>query len=216
VRRGTGDFARWYGVDWQELTTRRGSLLDRRVADEAEDAEYVVSALVLSEAFGRVKALHVRGRGAGTIASALVAEHPELRATILAAPSELHALSQLHQAHERVANEPTGPLSAPTEPADAVLFAGATLTLPDADAVFALRAHAEQLTPGGRVLVFERVLDPARADEHDYEQDLIEFALTGGGVRSDQEMRRIFSDAGLHVAHRSTVGWGYTLYELLP
>ena len=89
---------------------------------------------------------------------------------------------------------------------------GALSSLPDADAAHALREAAASVQPGGRVLVFGEVLDPVLADEHEYEDDLIEFALTGGGARTHDEHLALFAAAGLGEPARSTIGWGNTLY----
>ncbi|MFT4052068.1 MAG: siderophore-interacting protein, partial [Microbacterium sp.] len=75
---------------------------------------------------------------------------------------------------------------------------------------------AASVNPDGSVLVFGRILEAELADEHDYEGDLIEFALTGGGARDHDEHEALFAAAGLAPAERTTIGWGLTLYTLAP
>jgi threonine dehydrogenase-like Zn-dependent dehydrogenase len=101
-----------------------------------------------------------------------------------------------------------------TEQMDGVVFAGGLDTLADVDAVHALREASASVRPGGRVLVFGELLDVELADEHDYERDLIDFALTGGGSRTHDEHLALFAAAGLPEPERMTVGWGHTLYAL--
>lgn len=216
VRHGSGDHPRWFGGSWRDRAIAPGSLLDDRIEHEAEDAVYVAGALAEAEVFAGPGELAIVGEGSTTIASALVDAHAGLCASILAAPSEIEALQRLHGPHDRVRYEAVGPLSGPPRPVGAVLIAGALGRLADADAVHLLRQAALGLEPGGSVLVFSEVLDPELADEHDYEHDLVEFALTGGGARNDDEHRRLFGAASLSVSGRSTIGWGYTLYELSP
>jgi NADPH-dependent ferric siderophore reductase len=214
VRDGAGDHVRWFGQEWLDRSLAPGVLLDERIEHEAEDAVYVAGALAEASAFSDRADVAIIGEGAASLAASLASAHSAQRITILAAPSEIEAMQRLHGDHDRVRYEPAGPLSGPEQPVDAVLLSGALARLADADAVHLLRRAALGLAQGGSVLVFSEVLDPALADEHDYEHDLIGFALTGGGARDDEEHRRLFEAASLSIIARSTIGWGYTLYEL--
>lgn len=199
---------------WSQRVADPAGLLHARIEHEADEALYSASALVLAPVFSGLETITIAGSGSAALAGALVQQHAGLHATILAAPSEIDAMQQLHGPIERV-EYVAGSLLAPLDrPSDAVLLAGALEALPDADAVHALRQAAASTRDGGRVLVFAEVLDPALADEHDYEHDLIEHALTGGGSRDDDEHRTLFAAASLDLGERSTIGWGSTLYEL--
>lgn len=199
---------------WAQGVADPGGLLRARIEHEAEEALYSASALVLAPVFSRLATITVAGSGCAALAEALVQQHAGLRVTILAVPSEIEAMQQLHGPVERV-EYVAGSLLAPVDRrSDAVLLAGALESLPDADAAHALRQAAAGTHESGRVLVFAEVLDPALADEHDYEHDLIEHALTGGGSRDDDEHRALFAAAALDLSERSTIGWGSTLYEL--
>lgn len=213
VRSGAGDHSRWFGESWRARSGREGALLEDRLEGEAEEAVYSTAALPEASCFAGIESIAVLGQGQGVVASALAGRHPRLRATILAAPSEIEALRRLHPTHERIAYEAAGPFAGPTTPVEAVLLCNALPPLPDADAAHLLREAAAGAT-SGRVFVFGEPLDAALADTHDYEHDLIDFALTGGGARNDAEHRALFGAAGLRLVKRSTVGWGYTLYEL--
>lgn len=215
VRTGRGGHARWFGAEWADRELDDAGLLTARVEDQAETADYTAGALAAAPVFGGLRTAAVIGPAAGTFATALVDAHPGLHANVVAAPSELAALRELHGTHERIAYLPGSVLHRLTEPVDAVLLTGALRALPDADAVHALHEAAAGLRPGGRMLVLGEVLDPTLADEHDYEDDLLDFALTGGGARTHEEHLALFAAAGWRVPERFTIGWGGTLYVLV-
>jgi hypothetical protein len=89
-------------------------------------------------------------------------------------------------------------------------------TLPDADAAHALRRVAENLLPGGRLLLVEDVFDTDELDEHDGEADLLALTVHGSGLRTEAELDAVIARAGLVHAARHTVGWGTTVHELVP
>ncbi|WP_053386369.1 SIP domain-containing protein [Leucobacter japonicus] len=214
VRTGTGDFAGWFGTDWRSHVSRPGTALDDRIAGEAQEADYVASALAESPAFDGCSSAALIGPGTGVLAAALVARHPELRVTVLAAPSEITVLQRLHDVHDRIAYEPAGSFATPATPVDRVLLATVLAPLADADADLALQRAAAAVVPGGALLVLEEPLDLDLADEHEFEDDLIDFALTGGGARTDPELRARFASAALPTPDRRTVGWGAALYSI--
>ncbi|MEV3872584.1 siderophore-interacting protein [Streptomyces sp. NPDC049906] len=216
VRTGRGDHARWFGTDYARHLADDPALLLARTEHEAREAVYVADAVAAAPAFAELSTIAVAGPAPGNFADALVRAHPALHATVVALPSEIAALRRLFPAHERVDHEAGSPFGVRPEPVDAVLLADVLPTLDDVDAVHVLRQAAASLRPGGRVLVFGDVLDPEVADEHDYEEDLVGFALHGGGAREDEEHRALFAAAGLRPVARTTVGWGYTLHTLAP
>ena len=216
VRTGRGDHARWFGTGLEELVAADPGLLDSRVAHDAEEAGYVAGAIASAAALDGVASVLLAGRGSGVVAEELVERRPEVTATILAMPSELTALQRRHAPHPRIRHRPGSLLGAPAETADAVLLTDLLTGLADEDAVHVLRQAAAGLNPDGRVLVFGDILDPAEADEHDYEDDLLAFALTGGGLRDQDETGALIAGAGLREVGRSTISWGYPLLALAP
>ncbi|MEU5401425.1 siderophore-interacting protein [Streptomyces sp. NPDC005963] len=216
VRTGQGDHDRWFGTEYAQHIADDPDLLAARTEHEAGEAVYVAGAVAAATAFAGLSTIAVAGPAPGSFAAALVKAHPGLHATIVAAPSEIDALRRVFPAHERIGYEAGSLLGARPVPVDAVLLADVLPTLTDTDAVHVLWQAAASLNPGGRVLVFGDVLNPEVADEHDYEEDLIGFALHGGGARDHDEHHALFAAAGLHPVERTTVGWGYTLHALTP
>ncbi|MGO1851927.1 MAG: SIP domain-containing protein [Microbacteriaceae bacterium] len=214
IRTGTGDPERWLGADFDSWLHARPELLSSRVEDYAQSASYAADGVASAAPLTTAGAVAVVGRGAGTFAEALTRAHSSIRVSIIALPSELDALRTLHGDLDRVSYvEGTVHAQLP-ERYDAVLLPQLLPTLKDADAAHALRQTAASVRPGGHVLVFGELLDPELANEHDYEHDLIGFALTGGGARTHEEHLALFREAGLGELERSTIGWGYTLYAL--
>ena len=216
VRAGTGDSASWFGEPWGTLAQQPGRILDERLEREAEDAFYATASLAEHPTFAGLSRIAVLGQGQGVVAADFAAKHPQARVTILSTPSEIASLQKAHPPHERISFQVAGSLTGPNAETDAVLLSSALACMPDADAAHLLRECADSLATAGRVFVFTELLDTELADEHEYEHDLIDFALNGGGARTDAEHRNLFASAGLTLAEKHTVGWGYTLYELRP
>lgn len=214
VATGRGDYARWFGVDHAEHVNADPESQRRTLEFDAEDAGYYADALAAARDFADAADVAIHGRAAGAIAHALVHRNPAIGVTVIAAPSELDALRLLHGAHDRVHYEPGSVLAAQQVRRDRVLLSAVLGTLPAADALHVLRQAASSVRDGGEVLVFGRVLDLARAGEHDFEEDLIDFSLTGGGARDDDEHLALFAAAGLSIVRRTTIGWGDTLFAL--
>lgn len=214
IRTGKGDHAAWFGAGFEESVQSDPTAILKRVEHEAEGAVYVTGSVAASPLFEGLTSLRVAGRAAGAFAERMVAVHPELRVSVLAAPSELAAMSTVHPDHERIVFEPGSMLEARPEPTDGYLICARVETLSDADAVFMLRQAAASLTEGGRIIIFGSVLDPDQAHDHDFEEDLLLFSLSGGSARFHEEYLRLFSKAGLELSAQDTVGWGRTIYAL--
>ena len=189
-------------------------MLARDRADVAEAlSAYVAGAVADGWPAATEGSVYVAGLAAPGFAAALLARHPGLAVTVVGPPSQL----ALHR--ERLgdlARYEAGSLLHPRpRPADAILLADVLDTASDEDAVHILREAAASLRPGGAVVVFGELLDEALADEHEYEDDLIRFALSGGGLRTAGEAAALFEAAGL-AWERRTVGWGDALVALRP
>lgn len=216
VRTGTGSCPSWLGAAFAERLQNSAELLAQRLERESESAALSAGPLAAQPLFADLESITISGRASASFALALTKEHPKLQAVVLAAPSEIEVFSTLHGHAERVEYLPGSGLSSAPPSSDAVLLTGGLDSLPDADAVHSLRSAAESLRPGGAVLLFGQVLDPELAGEHDYEHDLLDFALHGGGARTHQEHVELFEQAGFTAPERTTVGWGLTLYRAAP
>lgn len=212
VRTGSGDDAQRFGAGFEQRVLGDSALLTERIEHEAEKAVYFAGALATKAPMSGLSTIVVSGEASGSYAHALVEAYPGLRATVVGTPSEIEVLARIHGEHERVTYTVGSMLEARPEPVDAVLFAGGFDELPHADAVHLLRTAAGGLAEGGRILLFADLLDEL-SDEHDFEDDLITFALHGGGRRDHDEHVALFSAAELAVPERTTVGWGLTLYS---
>lgn len=191
---------------------------DQRLArDRADGAEaqsaYVAGAVADGWPATTDGSVSVAGLAAPGFATALLARHPGLAVTVVGPPSQL----ALHRERlgDRARYEAGSLLHPRPVPSDAILLADVLDTASDEDAVHILRQAAASLRPGGAVVVFGELLDEALADEHEYEDDLIRFALSGGGLRTAEEAAALFEAAGL-TGERRTVGWGYSLFALRP
>ncbi|AZT97656.1 MAG: SIP domain-containing protein [Brevibacterium aurantiacum] len=214
VRTGTGDYSDWFGLSYEERMLSETSLIDARAENEAEFGSYVSGVTIASALIQPAKTLLVVGKAAGVFAEEFVRHDPERRATVRARPSELEAIKRLTRTDERISFEPGSLLETAANKADAVLLVDPLGPLPDADAVHALVKAAAAVEPNGAVYLFCDPLEEAEAHDHDLEDDLIDFALSGGGSRTHEEYERLFERAGLEISGRETVGWGDTLYRL--
>ncbi len=210
VRTGVGDYPRWFGEAFARREEAEPARLAGRLEQETERAVYMAGAVASALTLPAGASVTVTGRGPGSFAEAIVQRHPGTRVELLGSASELRVLQGLHS--DRVGYAPGSIREPLAGRAHAVLLADALRSLPDADAVDALRGAAASIGEGGQVLLFTQPLNPELADDHAYEDDLIEFALHGGGLRTHEEHLALFAAAGLAEPARTTVGWGYTLY----
>lgn len=186
----------------------------------AKYARFLAPALASDRAVLRSSNVVVYSDAAGVIAQAIVAASPTVHVTVAGLPSAVAYYrddatasvpdpaerERLHVAERSVFETSPG--------ADLVLLIRALDQYPDKDAVHALRQSAADLAPGGRVIVVDHILDENSTDDHTFEEDLKQLVLHGTGHRSDSEHRDVFAQAGLRLADKRTVGWGFTLYEL--
>lgn len=192
--------------------------LERLAKFQATLAEPIASSDILTG----VGHLVLHSGGAGAQAREFVAAHPELRVTICALPAQADWLRRdlpdtipVEQQRARVAVVEQSVFE-PSPRADAVFVIRAFKNLPDADAAHALRRTAENLPPGGRVLLVEDLFDTEDLDEHDGEADLLALTVHGAGLRTSTELDDVIARAGLVHSATHTVGWGTTVFELVP
>ncbi|MET8939452.1 siderophore-interacting protein [Streptomyces rubiginosohelvolus] len=220
VRTGRPAYASVTGRTFADVRTEQ-DYEDRHLERLAKFQPALAGPIATSGLLAGVRHLVIHSGGAGAHAREYVAAHENLRVTICALPAQADWLRRdlpvtIPDEGQRTR---VGVLEQsvfePGPAADAVLVSRAFKTLPDADAAHALRRAAENLTPGGRVLLIEDVFDTDGLDEHDGEEDLIGLVCHGSGLRTAAELDAVIARAGL--THRSarTVGLGVTVHELV-
>ncbi|MEU9731873.1 siderophore-interacting protein [Streptomyces sp. NPDC048002] len=220
VRTGRPAYASVTGQTFAEVRAEQ-DYEDRHLERLAKFQPALAEPIATSDLLAGVEHLVIHSGGAGAHAREYVAAHEALRVTICALPAQADWLrrdlpatipDERQRARVGVLEQS---VFEPGPPADAVLISRAFKTLPDADAAHALRRAAENLLPGGRVLLIEEVFDTDELDEHDGEEDLIGLVCHGSGLRTAAELDAVIDRAGLTRRSARTVGLGVTVHELI-
>ncbi|WP_329206398.1 SIP domain-containing protein [Streptomyces sp. NBC_00683] len=220
VRTGRPAYASVTGQTFDDVRAEQ-DYEDRHLERLAKFQPALAEPIATSDLLAGVQHLVIHSGGAGAHAREYVAAHERLRVTICALPAQadwlrrdLPATIPDEQQRTRVSVLEQSVFE-PGPAADTVLISRAFKTLPDADAAHALRRAAENLVPGGRVLLIEEVFDTDELDEHDGEADLIGLVCHGSGLRTAAELDAVIARAGLTRRSAHTVGLGATVHELL-
>ncbi|GIH23569.1 hypothetical protein Aph01nite_18790 [Acrocarpospora phusangensis] len=220
VRTGRPAYASVTGQTFADVRAEQ-DYEDRHLERLAKFQPALAEPIATSDLLAGVQHLVIHSGGAGAHAREYVAAHESLRVTICALPAQadwlrrdLPATIPDERQRTRVSVLEQSVFE-PSPAADAVLISRAFKTLPDADAAHALRRAAENLAPGGRVLLIEEVFDIDDLDEHDGEEDLIGLVCHGSGLRTAAELDAVIARAGLTRRSAQTVGLGATVHELL-
>ncbi|MEU4835789.1 siderophore-interacting protein [Streptosporangium sp. NPDC023615] len=220
VRTGQPAYASVTGQTFADVRAEQ-DYEDRHLERLAKFQPALAEPIATSDLLAGVQRLVIHSGGAGAHAREYVAAHESLRVTICALPAQADWLRRDlpvtipdEQQRTRVSVLEQS-IFEPSPAADAVLVSRAFKTLPDADAAHALRRAAENLVPGGRVLLIEEVFDTDDLDEHDGEEDLIGLVCHGSGLRTAAELDAVIARAGLTRRSAHTVGLGTTVHELL-
>jgi NADPH-dependent ferric siderophore reductase len=218
IRTGRAAYASVTGQTFAEVRAEQDyedRYLERLALFQATLAEPIATSDILKG----VRHLVLHSGGAAAQAREFVAAHPDLRVTICAQADwlrrDLPATIPDEQQRARVGVVEQSVFE-PGPAADAVFIIRAFKALPDADAAHALRRAAENLLPGGRMLLVEDLFDTDDLDEHDGEADLLALAVHGSGLRTAAELDAVITRAGLARSATHTVGWGATVHELAP
>ncbi len=219
VRTGRPSYASVTGQTFAQVRTEH-DYEDRFLERLAGFAPALALAIAESDLLADVTHLVIHSGGAAAQAGEFVAVHDGLRVTICALPAQADWLRRdlpvtipdnAQRARVSVVEQS---VFEPSPAADTVLISRAFMTLPDADAAHALRRAAENLLPGGRVLLIEETFDTDDLDEHDGEADLLGLTVHGAGLRTPAELDTVITQAGLSRRASHTVGWGTTVHEL--
>jgi len=221
IRTGRPAYASVTGQTYAEVRAEQ-DYEDRHLERLATFQAALAEPIARSELLVGVRHVVLHSGGAGVHAREFVAAHENLRVTICALPAQADWLRR-----DLPATIPDGQQRArvgvveqsffePSPAADAVFIIRAFTTLADADAAHALRRAAENLIPGGRVLLVEDLFDSDRLDEHDGEADLLGLTVHGSGLRTAAELDAVIATAGLARSATHVVGWGTTVNALVP
>ncbi|MFF9149527.1 SIP domain-containing protein [Streptomyces sp. NPDC014861] len=219
VRTGRSAYASVTGRTFADVRTEQ-DYEDRYLERLAKFQPALAGPIATSGLLAGVRHLVIHSGGAAAHAREYVAAHEDLRVTICALPAQADWLRR--DLPDTIPDEGqrarVGVLEQsvfePGPAADAVLVSRALKNLPDADAAHALRRAAENLAPGGRVLLIEEVFDTDDLDEHDGEDDLIGLVCHGSGLRTAAELDAVIARAGLTRGSAHTVGLGAVVHEL--
>lgn len=221
IRTGRSSYASVTGQTYADVRAEQ-TYEDRYLERLAEFAPALAVPIATSDLLKGVGQLVIHSDGAAAHAAEFVADHDDLRVTICALPAQADWLrrdlpitigDEAQRARVQVVEQS---VFEPSPAADAVFVIHALKALADADAAHALRRAAENLLPGGRVLLIEEIFDLDDLDEHDGEADLLALTVHGSGVRTAAELDAVIACAGLARTTTHTVGWGTTVHELAP
>ncbi|WP_112134321.1 SIP domain-containing protein [Glycomyces dulcitolivorans] len=221
IRTGRESYASVTGQTFTQVRAEQ-DYEDRYLERLAKFQATLAEPIAKSELLTGVDHLVLHSGGAGAQAREFVAAHPGLHVTICALPAQADWLrrdlpdtipDERQRARVGVVEQS---VFEPGPAADAVFVIRAFKTLPDADAAHALRRAAENLLPGGRVLLVEDLFDTDDLDEHDGEADLLALTVHGSGLRTAAELDAVITSAGLARLTTHTVGWDTPVHELVP
>ncbi|HEY9315122.1 siderophore-interacting protein [Williamsia sp.] len=221
VKTGRASYAAVTGQEYSEL--RQEQWFESKLLDSIADfAKFIAQPLAAADLSGGMRHVVVRSDGAGPIAQALTSVYPDCRVTIVGLQAQIAYLKEdlprsvdTPEQLNRIALQEQD-LDESLPPSDTTMIVRWLDQFTDADAIRLLRSAAASLEPGGRILVLEDPFDTETLDEHAAEYDLLHLTLHGSGHRDDPELRAVFAGAGLNVETVQTIGWGNTLYGLVP
>ena len=224
-KRSDDDVEHWFSAPFSDGAKHHPGILAEKVAQEAEQASYNAGSLAADPVFEGDSYVIVGGTGGIEYATALVEVYEDMLVVVMVSEYEQDE-KQRSGSHPRIVfvDDPVEAVKAvfthsmlttgePSKP-DAIFFTNLSSPNDDESLAMVLGSAASTLAEGGHLLLLEDVLDPTAATGCDYEADLVEFSLGGGGIRTDDEFLAVFQQAGLRLRGRHAIGWGRTLFEL--
>ena len=217
VRTGAPAYQLVFGRSfWEDLDA---DLPYRRAVDELWNARLTDQASQVAAAYEWSQIAHLVdvGGGSGVQLRAILSRCPTLRATLLDLPraaAEAAALLRAAGLAERVTTISASFFDELPGGADAYLLSEVLHNWSDADARRILRRCADAVSPGGRVLIVEGVVDD-RYDIQHTAASLRMLVTLGGRERSREDFRRLASSCGLRLARVIDTGARCSIIECL-
>ncbi|MEU9862509.1 SIP domain-containing protein [Streptomyces sp. NPDC047971] len=215
VRTGEAGYRTLDGLTLTEAMAQRPRIAgDARAAVE-DEARWIAPAMLRAHDWSDVTELTATGHGVATVVEALVKEHPELRARILAMPSVLRALSEAVLDQDTLPRVDLVPSSGAVPPGTRTLLMSRQLEwLADEDAVHTLAVAADSLAPDGTLLLVEQIT-PEDPDDMDAVLHHLRLKCAfGSGLRTADRITSLTEEAGLVLRSRTDIGWDHRLFVL--
>lgn len=220
IKTGKPAFEQLFGAnvaDWRRDHAQSGGLFDSYLAHETlASAPPIVAALDLSG----VRTVADIGGGYGGLLVGALQANPHLRGVLFDHPHRIEAALPFLKAlgvadrAERIGGDPLAAI--PVE-ADLYLLAGVLRQWDDAEAR-AILANCRKAMPQGAILVvIERLLPEHAADDPAAIMlDLHMMTITGGRVRSHEDLAKLLSGAGLTLVKTMRTPSGLAVIEAAP
>jgi SAM-dependent methyltransferase len=173
---------------------------DARIFNQSMSAGTSMRVAPLVEAydFSRFRSIVDVGGGQGVLLAAILAANPNLRGVLQDSPSVVAGAEALRT--ERVASrvEIVGGdfFDRVPEGADAYVLKGVIHDWGDEDALKILRNCRRAISPEGRLLVIERILQPPNQPDPGRFMDLMMLVMVKGRERGESDFRTLLGDAG--------------------
>lgn len=201
IRTGTTGWELAHKVSWLEYYRQHPedwTMFNSHMSQHTRDAAPAIAAAL---DFSRFHTVVDIGGGDGTLIAEILRTHRRLQGVVFDQPEVLATLgATLATAGvaDRARADPGDFFVSVTRGADAYLMKFIRHDWDDERAVAILRNCREAMTPGGRVLIVERVLPEqvTAAEVPDLLSDILMLVATGGKERTEKEYRDLLAAAG--------------------
>ncbi len=155
------------------------------------------------------------GGGNGTLLASVVSSHPVATGVVFDLPRLAPAAEQVlakSLVGDRIAFVGGDFFESTPPEGDLLVLKSILHDWPDAQVVQILRACRRALRPGGRIVLFERMLTRDPSPSRTKNWDLLLFLILGGRERTENDFRRLLAEADLEL--HSTLAMHDTLFAL--
>jgi hypothetical protein len=199
VNTGATGFSRVYGVNKWEYMAQH--LDEARIFDQAMASfgSVVAAAIVSAYDFSSSATVVDVGGGDGSLLAAILKSNPRLRGVLADLP---HVAEGARRRFEAEGLAPRceiagGDFFASVPSADTYILKWIIHDWDDEQSLVILRNCQSVMSPDGRVLLVEAVIQPGRATSFSKFMDLNMLVMTGGRERTETEYRALLASAGL-------------------